>query len=479
MGPTAQQSRGKKFVRDLGIYAIGNIGSKLITFLLVPFYTYFITDPADFGYYDICLTAVFFICPFITFQLTEGGFRFLIETHNLDRKRAIVTFAVNTVVRNSIIFILLGGIIGCFVNIKYLWFIVLFGVSQASFEVLSQIVRGLGKTELYISVNICNSVVLLLLSVVTVAIMDLGILGVFIANISSRWISILCGIFKISLFRVLYGARYVVKSIDRQLIRYCLPLLPTVAFWWLLTSNNVFFIKQYLGLEENGIYAILSKFTSILFVIANIFYQTWQQNAIEQYNKPDRNAFFSKVFNSYFYLFCGLVIFMPFLLRVNYSWLVSGEYESSSQYLFLNSIYIMTFSISAFFDLGYQCSKQTKRILPSIVIASVINICGNYLLIRYIGLYGVITSGIITFIVLIVYRAIDNRKYMIISFSKYNIAGILLIMVGALLYQLNDSSGYNVSCMLSLALMYFMIMPKSFKQLLTAKIPFFKKDINS
>ena len=31
----AQQNRGKKFVRDLGIYAVGNLGSKLITFLLV------------------------------------------------------------------------------------------------------------------------------------------------------------------------------------------------------------------------------------------------------------------------------------------------------------------------------------------------------------------------------------------------------------------------------------------------------------
>lgn len=46
-------SRGHKFVNDLALYAIGNIGSKLITFMLVPFYTFFITDPAEFGYYDI------------------------------------------------------------------------------------------------------------------------------------------------------------------------------------------------------------------------------------------------------------------------------------------------------------------------------------------------------------------------------------------------------------------------------------------
>ena len=29
-------SRSSKFVKDIGIYAIGNIGSKIITFLMVP-----------------------------------------------------------------------------------------------------------------------------------------------------------------------------------------------------------------------------------------------------------------------------------------------------------------------------------------------------------------------------------------------------------------------------------------------------------
>ena len=46
-------SKGHKFVNDLALYAIGNIGSKLITFMLVPFYTFFITDPAEFGWANI------------------------------------------------------------------------------------------------------------------------------------------------------------------------------------------------------------------------------------------------------------------------------------------------------------------------------------------------------------------------------------------------------------------------------------------
>ena len=50
-----QGNRGSKFLKDIGVYAIGNIGSKLITFLMVPLYTYFVHDTGDFGYYDVCL----------------------------------------------------------------------------------------------------------------------------------------------------------------------------------------------------------------------------------------------------------------------------------------------------------------------------------------------------------------------------------------------------------------------------------------
>ena len=60
-----QASRGSKFLKDIGIYAIGNIGSKIITFLMVPLYTYFMPNKSDFGYYDVCLTMCFLLMPFV------------------------------------------------------------------------------------------------------------------------------------------------------------------------------------------------------------------------------------------------------------------------------------------------------------------------------------------------------------------------------------------------------------------------------
>ena len=42
-------NRVRKLAKDVGVYALGNIGSKLITFMMIPLYTYFI-NAADFGF---------------------------------------------------------------------------------------------------------------------------------------------------------------------------------------------------------------------------------------------------------------------------------------------------------------------------------------------------------------------------------------------------------------------------------------------
>ena len=44
------------------------------------------TSNRNFGYYDICLTAVFLLMPFVTLQLRDGAFRFLLDSPNEENR---------------------------------------------------------------------------------------------------------------------------------------------------------------------------------------------------------------------------------------------------------------------------------------------------------------------------------------------------------------------------------------------------------
>ncbi len=456
-------SKNVKFFRDLGLYAVGNIGSKLVTFLLVPFYTFFITNPAEFGYYDVCLTVVFGLAPFISLQFHEGGFRFLLDSEEMPRRQAIVSFLVRTLLINSLLIICIGMTVAHFADVRYLAYILAFGIAQTFIDSWIQIVRGLGQVKTYISASIFNSLAIALFSVLTVAILNMGIPGIFIANIIARIMTLGFIEIKTGVIRHFVRFRMISRKISHELMHYSLPLLPMILFWWVLNSNGVFFIQRYLGLEENGIYAILSKITGILYVLAMIFYQTWQQNAIEQYDSPDRDSFFSSVFNNYFYLLCLLVSVFPFALRMNYFWLVSPEYASSAVYLFANSVFMMGFSISSFFELGYQCSKTTSRILPGVLLATAINIGGNYLFVPVYGIYGLISVNIATYIILIIYRAIDTRKYMRIRFMKHNYLSLASVVAAGIAYHISHSIIFDFLSILAISAIFVVIMPANMK----------------
>ncbi|MDD7406211.1 MAG: hypothetical protein PUG32_10110, partial [Bacteroidales bacterium] len=68
MKQTESGNRGSKLLKNLGIYALGNISSKLIMFILVPVYSFFIS-PDELGRYDIFFMCVTVLLPIVSMQL--------------------------------------------------------------------------------------------------------------------------------------------------------------------------------------------------------------------------------------------------------------------------------------------------------------------------------------------------------------------------------------------------------------------------
>ena len=64
-------NRSERFAKKTLIYAIGTFGSKILSFLLLPLYTYLIPT-AEYGKYDIILTIIALLLPVITLQIPEG-----------------------------------------------------------------------------------------------------------------------------------------------------------------------------------------------------------------------------------------------------------------------------------------------------------------------------------------------------------------------------------------------------------------------
>ena len=429
---TITANRGSKFLKDIGIYAIGNIGSKLITFMMVPLYTYFVHDTSDFGYYDLCLQVCLLLIPFFTLQLRDGAFRFLLDCEDTVQRKRIVSFVARTMVSSVTLALLIALMMSLFTNVQYLGYIVGLLIAMSLQEVYSQVFRGLGNNRAFVSVGILSALGIGLFSIIFVAFMGWGIRGIFLANIIARLVALVIVELRVRLISRHTRMNINTRTVARVIIRYTLPLMPGSLCWWLTGSSDRLFISHYLGLDINGVYAVAIRFTGIINTMAIIFYQAWQETAILQYNSPDRNSFFSKMLNSYIFLLAGIFIGYVFALKINYGWLVAHEYQESLNYIFPLGLAAVVFAVAAFFDMGYQCAKDTKRTLPAIVLAAIVNIALNFLLIKPLGVYGVMTTLLITYLVLVIYRWYDMKRYFVLKIESRTAVPVGAMLVSAI-----------------------------------------------
>lgn len=97
--------RGKYLAKNTAIFALGNIGTKAISFFMVPLYTQWLV-PSDYGVVDLIATVAFVLMPVFTLNIGESVMRFdLDEGADYDRIMSV-----------GIVFLLLSI---CFVSINY------------------------------------------------------------------------------------------------------------------------------------------------------------------------------------------------------------------------------------------------------------------------------------------------------------------------------------------------------------------------
>ena len=462
-------SRSSKFIKDIGVYAIGNIGSKIITFLMVPLYTYFVHDTSDFGYYDLCLTVCMLLIPFVTLQLRDGSFRFLLDCDDDTQRKRIVTFVSSTLLTTMSIAILVAIVSSLFTPVQHIGYVVGLLIAMSLQEVYSQVFRGLGNNRAFVAVGMLAAFGIGIFSIIFVAALGWGIKGIFLANILARILALVIVEARVRL--ITSNTRWGISfgEVGRDIIRYTLPLLPGSLCWWLTGSSDRLFITHFLGLDINGVYAVAIRFTGIINTLGIIFYQAWQETAILQYNSPDRNRFFSKTFNTYIFLLAIIFVGYVFILKVNYGWLVADEYAESLNYIFPLGLSALLFAMVAFFDMGYQCAKDTKRTLPAIVLAAVVNVILNFSLIKPLGIYGVITTLLVTYMVLVAYRWHDMKRYFILKFDRRTIIPIIVALASAAPFYYNHNTLLDITFMLiALAVIAFSC-SKEIRDLLLSK----------
>ena len=406
------------------------IGTRLISFLLLPLYTYCIHDPGDYGYFDICLSLCLMLVPVVTLQMREGAFRFMMATAADDdvSRRQIATVVYQSLATSIGATLLIALAMGLTLHIRLFWPTVAMLVTFSIHEVVAQMCRGLKRNDVYVQGNIACALVTAVVSAILLLVFHGGVESIFWANVLGHVAGIgLCEA-RARTLRLCLGAKVDTKTVRKELLRYCLPMIPLTLCWWMTVNSDRLLIKHFLGLDSNGVYAVAMRFSAVIHALALIFYQTWQESAITQFKSKDRDAYYSRVYNVYIFALASIFILYVFLLKLNIGWLVADAYRSCLPLIFpLGLASVLSALSSSFFDPIYQSAGNTRRAVPAVVLTACLSVGLNFVLLPVLQLPGACLTAILAYGFLLIYRLIDTRRYV-----KLHITAAILIPVAVM-----------------------------------------------
>ncbi|WP_295916162.1 polysaccharide biosynthesis C-terminal domain-containing protein [uncultured Anaerovibrio sp.] len=446
----------KKLATNTGILTLGQLGSKILVFLLVPIYTSVLTTE-EYGYYDLIVATVSLLLPIFTLNVAVSSQRFSLDKDANHSAIATISFKfviIANLIACSLLFLnCLLGLSKVLSTFSYFFLAVFF--SDSINTVLTAITIGREKVKELSLSGVISTFTCILLNVLLLIVVELGLTGYFLAYIIANVVQIVYLVhvlkFDIHLFN---NTNY--QDYQKKMLAYSCPQIANNVSWWINNALDRYIVTAFCGVAVNGIYSVAYKIPTIMNVISGIFSQAWGLSAIKNFSREDEDSFFSntyKVFNFILVVFCSILIIFNKLLA---SFLFANDFYEAWQYVPFLVISSIFGALSGFLGSFFSAIKNGKLFAKSTVIGAVINSILNLILVYCIGAIGAAVATELSYFAIWLMRLRDACKFvnLRISYSKDLLTyAILNIQAVVMHFVSHISLLYTVEILLLIAIL--------------------------
>ncbi len=405
-------SKYSKLAQNTSIFFIANFGSKILTFLLVRFYTELVS-PEEYGVIDLLNTITGLAFPIVTLCVTEAVLRFSIDEK--DNRGKILTNGLMVAMVGNLLFVLSAPV---FLRIdvfseNVIW-IYLLTITTSLQAIVSHFSRGIGKTKLFAAAGLLHTALQIGLNILLLLVFSLGIKGYFIASVLANTIT--------SVVVFVSGGlhKYIVRNVDKKYLKmmliYAMPLIPNSVFWWIMQFADRYVITYMMSASANGLYAVANKIPTIITTISGIFFQAWQISSVEEASSDSKHHFYTNVFTALSTVLILATSFIMVVLQPVYRVLTEESYYISwtcTPFLLCAMVYSC---YSSFLGTNYVAMKKTTGVFLTTVVGAVANVVMNIALLPVMGLEGAALATLLTFVITWICRIFGTRRFVDIKY---------------------------------------------------------------
>jgi len=391
-------------LRSFFIYAISGGLNRAIPFFLLPIITRYLS-PGEFGIWSIFQVIYTFCLPLIGLDsqanITRSFFRL--------EKNDIACLVGNLLVVISGTFALL--LISLFLILTFFndlfglpteW---LYAIPFISFTNMINlynltVLRNRDRPKTYSAYEIGFTIFNFLTAIVLIIFADYGWQAMAWGRISAGLIFSLLGIWhlqKTGFFKINFDIRWI-----KEILRISIPLVPHALGGIIISLSDRLFIDNMLGKHDVGLYSLGYIFGSLVLLVTDSFNKAWSPWMYRQLAEIDMEKKKKIVKITYCYDFC-IVLLALLLTAFSYrliDLMIAPAYFEAKEYVLWVS-------------LGLSAQGMYFMIFPYLVhigktnflglmtaIAALINLLGNYILIKINGAVGAAQSTLISYVLM-------------------------------------------------------------------------------
>ncbi len=424
----------KLLSRHTSVYGLSNILNRIVSFILLPLYTRYLS-PADYGVMDLLYFTTAFIGILLEVGINTALSRFYFDSDDPKERNKVVTtayygFGVGSTVIILILIAFAGPITSLIfkgTDYKDLMILALVGLGldmyiKVSFTYLR--VRMRSFTLMMVSVS--RLIMQLSMNIIFIVYLDMGVKGILLSTVISNIVLVL---FLLPYVLRETGLRFS-KEKFKEMFFFGLPLIPSNFMAYMVNVSDRYFVNAFSGLTLTGLYTLGYRFGVLVNeFFASPFAQVWIPRRYEMYKRGDSVRVFGKIFTYFSTLlfFGGLAIS---ILSKDVIKIMADESFWGAH--FVVPIITLSYVISSFqmhFNIGIMIEKKTKYILYINIVTAVLNLTLNYFLIKNYDMFGAAYATLISFTakVILVY-IVSNRLVPIrVEWARFTKAGILAL----------------------------------------------------
>lgn len=442
----------KNLITNSLVFTIANLGSKVISFVMVPLYTYVLTKE-EYGTVDLMTTINSLLIPILFLCASDAVLRYCMDKRYNSRE----------IISNSLFIYIWGTILIALITptlnkiypdiAPYGVYLGLLLLSNGLMQVFNQYLRASGHVKEFAVNGIIYTLFFASLNILFLVKMKYGINGYLYSMILSNTICVIfaavCSkIWKVITFRI-YPQTF------KIMLKYSIPLIPNALMWWIMDASDKMIITYYLGVGATGLFAIAKKLPTLIDTFHSIFNQAWQISAIQENDSSNVKEFTSTVYRTYFTCMVMVVGGLLTIARPFVTYILSDEYEVTWKYIPFLLLAVGCSSLSGFLSANLIAEEQTSKIFKTTVIGTIVNTILNFTLIPTLGLNGGAIATFIGFLVVLIIRErlLMKQDKLEISFNRLLLLAIIGIQMVAY-YVLPLSVAFATLCFLLIGLIF-------------------------